>query len=260
MRRRALHRRHGRRARLSGLTLLIRLRETGMTAHISMAEIARIEADCPNQYGVDIAIAAVREAHLRRDTSRRLRNAYDRLRARRIRRSRSRRIQRRRNRRRRCPMDSSAATTDRCGETARHRRNENLPDRPPQRIAPCVPSIVRRGQDVASGEHQLTLSWRLDGRTHTHTCSRGIVATSRTITSLADHGLPVTSNTAGALVDYFAAAEEACRLPVVRMARSCGWHGASFLRGAHRHGPNCPEWMRGDPVDDLIDSVTSPAR
>ena len=240
---------------VSAMTVILRMRAAGTHHGISLADLARMESEAPNAYGVDVAIAAVKDTHMRRDTSKRLRAAYDAM------------------------LRGEAPASVEVGDgvepspsdeippgwfagddgalwrEGRPAANDNLPDRPPQRIAPCVPSIVRRGQDVASGEHQLTLSWRLDGRTHTHTCSRGIVATSRTITSLADHGLPVTSNTAGALVDYFAAAEETCRLPVVRMARSCGWHGASFLRGAHRHGPNCPEWMRGDPVDDLIDSV-----
>jgi hypothetical protein len=127
--------------------------------------------------------------------------------------------------------------------------------RPPARICPCIVEIIGRGQDVATGEHQLTLRWRLDGRTHKHTVARGQVATSRTITALADHGLPVTSSTASELVDYLAAAEEASPVRVVRTARATGWHGRAFLRGTHKHGADCPEWARGDGVDDIIDAV-----
>jgi putative DNA primase/helicase len=128
-------------------------------------------------------------------------------------------------------------------------------DRPPQRIAPCMIRVIGRGVDVTTGDHQVTIAWRLDGRKYTHTTARATVATSRNITALADCGLPVTSNTASALVDYLAAAEEQSALAVVRMARVCGWHGRAFLRGTHRHGTDCPEWMRGDGVDGVIDAI-----
>lgn len=126
---------------------------------------------------------------------------------------------------------------------------------PARRICPVVPRIVRRGVDVATHEHTVTLRWRADGRDHEHTCTRATIAVSRSITSLADVGFPVTSNTAGSLVNYLAAAEELSVAPPVRMARACGWYDGAFLRGVHRHGPECPEWMRGDGVDGVIDSI-----
>jgi hypothetical protein len=133
--------------------------------------------------------------------------------------------------------------------------SEQGKDRPPQRIAPCVIRVIGRGVDVTTGDHQVTIAWRTDGRRYTHTTARATVATSRNITALADCGLPVTSTTASALVDYLAAAEEQSALAVVRMARVCGWHGRAFLRGTHRHGVDCPEWMRGDGVDGVIDAI-----
>ncbi len=132
-------------------------------------------------------------------------------------------------------------------------------DAPRVRVLPCVVRIIRRAVDVVQGTHVVTLAWIADGREHEITVDRVHIAESRRLVALASSGLPVTSTTAGEVVRYLAAHEEACGISLTLASRVCGWQGpgrSAYLRGTHRHGTRCPEWMRGDPgLDPVIDAV-----
>lgn len=129
-------------------------------------------------------------------------------------------------------------------------------DTPPVRVSPAVIMITRRAVDVATGTHTVTLHWRAEGAIHEVTCDRVCIADTRRLVGLASSGLPVTSATGAELVRYLSAHEEVCGVPLTRCSRACGWHGAAYLRGTHRHGDGCPEWMRGDPgLDPVIEAV-----
>lgn len=99
--------------------------------------------------------------------------------------------------------------------------------------------IVDRLVDIESGKESVTVCWQ--GETEdwtTHTVSRSIIASPRTIIELADYGMPINSINAEDGVAWLADLLDANRhtIPISRMTTHLGWTGdpetcAGFLLG-----------------------------
>jgi len=105
-------------------------------------------------------------------------------------------------------------------------------------VAECPIRVTHVGVDVDDGHHMWRIAWRdqhLD-------VPRDALAQSREIVKQSAWGLPVDQTTAGELVKYLSEYERHARDEIERRdtASATGWHGDSYLRGAHRHGDDCP--------------------
>lgn len=106
----------------------------------------------------------------------------------------------------------------------------------PYCVAPAPILLVARDRNIHSGQQFVTVAWFCDGRWFSHSCPRGVIATSRAIVELANFGCPVNSNVAAGLVQWLAEFEAAnsTRLPMRILSGQMGWqnHGElGFLCG-----------------------------
>lgn len=235
------------------IAIMLALRDAGHLAEIGgMAELARLETDALPWVAVEAHVPRLRAALARRVMAQQLTRASVDL-------------------ERGATPGSLAVTLAQATLTAEHAGA--LPtgyyigedgdlwregDEEPVRVAPCLITLAGRAVDVTTGSHVVTLRWPVAGRMTEHVYAREHVAVSRKLAEVgAAVGLPVTSESAREVVRYVAACEESLGVPVVRSARQTGWHGDAYLRGAHQHGADCPEWMRhvSREHDGLIDAI-----
>jgi uncharacterized protein (DUF927 family) len=102
-------------------------------------------------------------------------------------------------------------------------------------VAPTPIIIVGRMFNVGTGNESIKLSWFRDGKWKTRIVERGVIATKRSITSLADLGVPVTDQNAKLLIEFLSEFESQNigSLPLAQVSNILGWqkNGQGFLWG-----------------------------
>lgn len=109
-----------------------------------------------------------------------------------------------------------------------------------QQVVPIFPAplvIIARFKLVHSEREEVMVGWHTDGKWHSLTVDRKIIADSRDIVSLASFGLPITSQDKDFVVKFFREYDKANRdnIPLLRISNYMGWQSgqAAFLWGRH---------------------------
>jgi len=128
--------------------------------------------------------------------------------------------------------------------------------KPAVRVCRSVIRVTNLFFNPATQEYLITLTWNYAGRDIKRTIDMSKISSVVKIVNLSRYGLPVSSLNANNVVKYLKAVIEMNPVPVRSLARVCGWHGNSFLRGYYKHGEDCPEFHEDIEVRRAISSIS----
>lgn len=109
-----------------------------------------------------------------------------------------------------------------------------------QQVVPIFPApliIIARFKLVHSDKEEVMVGWHTDGKWHSLTVDRKVIADTRDIVSLASFGLPITSQDKEFVVKFFREYDRANRdnIPLLSISNHMGWQSGqtAFLWGRH---------------------------